>query len=73
MLYETVAKWEPNTAVPMACWYGKKERNMKKAIRELRRAFPGIAIHPFDDLGHGGIIDQEVRFVRELEAFFAAR
>lgn len=67
--YCNVAKWEPNTNIPFACWYGEKESNMKKAIKELKRAFPNIEIHPFEGLGHGEIVNNEELLIKELEAF----
>ena len=67
--YLNVAKWEANTSIPFACWYGEKESNMKKAIKELKRAFPNIEIHSFKGLGHGEIVNNEDILIKELEIF----
>lgn len=69
ILYQYVAKWNPKTIIPMECWYGEKESDMKKAIKELQRAFPNIKIHPFKGLGHGEIINNERILVEEAEKF----
>lgn len=61
--------WEPNPGVRITCWYGGKEMNMKKAIRELRRAFPRLEVHPFQGMGHGEITAHPELLVRELKAF----
>lgn len=37
---EYMSTWEPDPNMHIACWYGKKEMNMKKAIKNLKRAFP---------------------------------
>lgn len=66
---EYMSTWEPNTDIPIACWYGEKEMNMKKAIKNLKRAFPNLEIHPFNGLGHGEIMVHEELLVRELKAF----
>lgn len=64
-----IRTWAPNPAVRIACWYGEKEMNMKKAIKHLKRAFPRIQIHPFQGLGHGEIMAHEQLLVTELIAF----
>lgn len=69
VLYKSVEQWRPNTKIPMACWFGTKERNMKKAVKNLKRAFPNIEIKPFDNIGHGGIINSEELLIKELKAF----
>lgn len=66
---EHISQWEPNTQIRVACWYGEKERNMKKAVRELKRAFPKLEVRPFKGLGHGEIMNHEELLVRELKAF----
>lgn len=68
-LYNHVEKWEPRTDIPIACWYGEKESNMKKAIKALKKAFPNIEVHPFADMGHGELVGDEKRFIREMETF----
>ena len=42
---------------------------MKKAIKNLKRAFPNLEVHPFAGLGHGEIMRHESLLVRELKAF----
>lgn len=69
MYPEYMSKWEPNSNVRIACWYGEKEMNMKKAIKNLKRAFPNIEIHPFKGFGHGEIMAHTELLVSELKAF----
>lgn len=69
VLYKSVEQWQPNTKIPMACWYGTKEQNMKKAVNNLIRAFPNIEVKAFDNIGHGGIINSEELLIKELKAF----
>lgn len=64
-----VSKWEPNSDFPVACWYGEKEMNMKKAIKHLKRAFPRLDIHPFSNMGHGENMRHPELIVRDLKAF----
>lgn len=64
-----MSKWEPNPNVRISCWYGEKEMNMKKAIKNLKRAFPNLEVHPFKDLGHGEIMAHTELLVPELKAF----
>lgn len=66
---EYMSTWAPNPDVRMACWYGEKEMNMRKAIKNLKRAFPNMEIHPFKGLGHGEIMAHEDLLVRELKSF----
>lgn len=66
---EYMSKWEPNPNIRITCWYGEKEMNMKKAIQNLKRAFPNIQIHPFKGLGHGEIMTKEHMLVDELISF----
>lgn len=68
-LYTHVEKWEPRTDISIACWYGEKEANMKKAVTALKKAFPNVEVHPFAGLGHGELVKHEVLFVQEMEAF----
>lgn len=67
--YRHVENWEPRTDIPIACWYGEKEANMKKAIRTLEKAFPEIEICSFAGLGHGEIVNNEELLIREMKAF----
>lgn len=64
-----MSTWEPNSDIRIACWYGEKEMNMKKAIKNLKRAFPDLEVYPFAGLGHGEIMRHESLLVRELKAF----
>lgn len=64
-----MSAWEPNPDIRISCWYGEKEMNMKKAIKNLKRAFPNIEIHPFKGFGHGEIMTDEKLLVKELKAF----
>lgn len=69
MYPDYMSKWEPNPNVRISCWYGEREMNMKKAIKNLKRAFPNLEIHPFKGLGHGEIMAHESLLVEELKAF----
>lgn len=64
-----VDTWEPNECVRISCWYGKKEMNMRKAIKHLKRAFPNLEIHPFEKFGHGEITAHPELLVQELIEF----
>lgn len=66
---EYMSKWEPNTNIRIACWYGEKEMNMKKAVKHLKRAFPNLEVHPFVGLGHGEIMAHVDLLADELIAF----
>lgn len=66
---EYMSTWKPNANICIACWYGEKEMNMKKAVKNLQRAFPNIEVHPFKGLGHGEIMTHEKLLVREIKAF----
>lgn len=68
-LYTHVERWTPRTDIPIACWYGEKEANMKKAVKALRKAFPNLEVHPFTGMGHGELVNNETLFIREMEAF----
>jgi hypothetical protein len=68
---EYMSKWDPDPEVRIACWYGEKEMNMKKAIKHLKKAFPSIDIHPFIGLGHGEIMANTDLLVKELKAFIS--
>lgn len=66
---EYMSTWDPNPDMHIACWYGEKEMNMKKAIKNLRRAFPNLEVRLFKGLGHGEIMAYEQLLVRELKVF----
>ena len=69
MYPEYMSKWEPNPDIRLACWYGEKEMNMKKAIKHLKRAFPNLEVRPFEGLGHGEIMVHEDLLMKELINF----
>lgn len=64
-----VRTWEPNETAKVACWYGSKEKNMKKALAELRRAFPRLEVHVFEGLGHGENVEHADLVVKQLKTF----
>jgi len=66
---EYMSKWSPNPNVHISCWYGEKEMNMKKAIKNLKRAFPNLEVHSFNGLGHGEIMTHPDLLVEELRRF----
>lgn len=68
-LYNYMEKWAPRTDIPIACWHGEKESNMEKAIRTLKKAFPNVEVRSFPGMGHGELISEKERFVKEMEAF----
>lgn len=67
--YIHVEQWEPRYDIPVACWYGENESNMKKAIKTLKKGFPNIEIHPFAGLGHGEIVNNEALLIKEMKTF----
>ncbi|MBQ8567874.1 MAG: alpha/beta hydrolase [Oscillospiraceae bacterium] len=69
MYPEYVDSWKPDPDIPVACWYGEKEMNMKKAVKHLKRAFPKLQIHVFKGMGHGENMRHTELTVRELKAF----
>ncbi|MBQ8201205.1 MAG: alpha/beta fold hydrolase [Clostridia bacterium] len=64
-----VQRWAPDAGVHIALWYGGKEKNMAKAENELRRAFPGLTVRIFQNMGHGENVEHPELVVRELKAF----
>ena len=64
-----VSAWEPKAEVKIALWYGGKEKNMGKAERELRRAFPGLTTHVFEGMGHGENVEHPDMVIRALKSF----
>ncbi len=71
VLYQHVNRMAPNAHLPLSCWYGENEKNMKKAVKALRRAFPRMEDHPLAGMGHGSSMEKEnvPMVVREMEAF----
>lgn len=68
-LYNYMEKWEPRTDIPIACWYGENESNMKKAVKTVKKAFPNAEVHPFTGMGHGELAANAELFIKEMEAF----
>lgn len=68
-LYNYVRKWAPRTDLPIACWHGENESNMKKAIKSLKKAFPNLIIYSFSGMGHGEFIMDADNFVKEVENY----
>ena len=68
-LYPRMDNWEPRRDIRIACWYGEKEANMKKAIKSLRKAFPNLEVQCFSGLGHGGLAGNPERFVDAVLKF----
>lgn len=64
-----VRTWAPNEKVRVACWYGEKEQNMKKAVAELKRAFPKLEVHVFQGMGHGENVEHVDLVIKALKAF----
>lgn len=64
-----VRSWRPNANARVALWYGGKEKNMGKAERELRRAFPQMKVRVFEGMGHGENVEHPDLVIRELKAF----
>lgn len=64
-----VSTWQPQPEAKIALWYGEKEKNMRKAERELRRAFPGMTVRVFEGMGHGENCEHPDMVIRELNAF----
>ena len=68
-LYKEIDAYDPDPSAKVAVWYGAKEPNMKKAVRKLRRAFPSLAMRPFEGLGHGEIIAHPELMAAEIRKF----
>lgn len=64
-----VRTWGSNENARVACWYGEKEENMKKAVAELKRAFPKLETHVFAGMGHGENVEHVDLVISELKAF----
>ena len=68
-LYREIDAYAPDPNAKAAVWYGAKEPNMKKAVQKLKRAFPGLEVHPFEGLGHGEIIAHPELMAEEIRKF----
>lgn len=55
-----------------ACWYGEKEKNMKKAIIGLKKVFPLIEVKEFKGYGHGEILQHPGLLKTEIDLFVDA-
>ena len=55
-LYKVIDSFTACPDAKVSIWYGENEPNMKKAIRKLKRAFPGAETHAFAGYGHGEIM-----------------
>jgi len=66
-LYHTDFTVQPDAKV--ACWYGEREGHMKKAIRKLRKVYPGLTVRCFSGFGHGDIINHPKLLTKELMQF----
>ena len=60
---------EPQTGIKAACWYGAKERNMKKAVIGLKKVFPVIEVKAFEGYGHGEILQHPEQLRNEIDRF----
>ncbi len=69
LLYRNVKKFPVNDNIPLSCWYGENEKNMKRAVKELSRAFIKFENHPFKNMGHGSIVDYPELMVESMEKF----
>lgn len=68
-LYNYMERWESRTDIPIACWYGENESNMKNAVNTVKKAFPNVEVHPFKGMGHGELVGNEELFIKEMEDF----
>lgn len=67
-----IKKIQSQTDTKAACWYGSKERNMKRAVMELKRVFPEIKVKAFEGYGHGEILQHPNQFRDEIDRFLNA-
>lgn len=68
-LYNHMATWEPRTDIPVACWYGENEANMKMAVKIMRKAFPNVTVRSFPGMGHGELVTHQEKFAEEIVSF----
>jgi len=66
---QKIKKIKPRSNIKAACWYGAKEGNMRKAIKELKRVFPEIEIRAFEGYGHGEILQHPKQLCDEIDRF----
>lgn len=60
---------KPQSGIKAACWYGAKERNMKKAVIGLQKIFPEIEVKAFEGYGHGEILQHPDQLRDEIDRF----
>lgn len=62
---------EPRKDIRAACWYGSKERNMRKSIKILGRIFPGMEVKSFEGYAHGDILQHPEQLCDEITRFLS--
>ncbi|MHB8132713.1 MAG: alpha/beta fold hydrolase [Anaerolineaceae bacterium] len=68
--YNKGIQWiKPQIGVHVACWYGSKEGNMKKAVIGLKKIFPEIQLKEFDGYGHGELLQHPDLLRKEIDNF----
>ncbi len=67
-----IKEFQPVTHIHAACWYGEKEKNMKKAIIGLKKVFPLIEVKEFKGYGHGEILQHPELLRTEIDLFVDA-
>ncbi len=69
LLYREIKKFPVNDKIPLSCWYGENEKNMKRAVKELSRAFTKFEDRPFKNMGHGSIVGYPELMAESMERF----
>ncbi len=64
-----IGQVKPQLNTKAACWYGAKERNMKKAILHLKQVFPALEVKAFEGYGHGEILRHPEQLRMEIDRF----
>lgn len=59
----------PQLNIKATCWYGAKERNMKKAVLRLKKVFPTLEVKAFEGYGHGEILRHPEQLKDEIDGF----
>jgi hypothetical protein len=70
--FREINEIETQNDIRAACWYGSKEKNMKKSIQLLGRIFPGMEVKAFEGYGHGDILQHPERLCAEITRFVNA-
>ena len=47
--------------------------NTKKVVQKLKRAFPALEIHPFEDFGHGEVIAHPDIAAKEIGKYIGGK